>query len=267
MYRLSLIIGEIYNKFLPLTQNRRLSLNLDFSDTTQEITDPEAIKTALEAALESAFQRTDKGEINIVVQREEILITDPGTILSKTACALLSHGRVQVSSRVGFGTTVRIALKPNAESADSPKLQSSSPAEPQGASKPAKTPSSAQTTTPAKPTKPARPTKATQGTEPSQPTQSPQTAKSSQPAQLAQTAQSNSSKAPKTSRASQRQLRNAAKKANKKVQKLAKKAQKHPVKAQKPSKTTKPSASGKQEPNVKKTTTKTRKVIHKLHFS
>lgn len=110
MYRLSLIISEIYNKFLPLTEKGGVSLNLDFSDTTKEVSNPEEIRQALEQALDSAFQRTDRGDISITVNNSEIVITDQGTILSKTVCTLLSHGRVRVKSRVGFGTDVHIAL-------------------------------------------------------------------------------------------------------------------------------------------------------------
>ena len=84
MYRLSLIISEIYNKFLPLTEKGEVRLNLDFSDTTKEVSNPEEIRQALEQALDSAFQRTDRGDISITVNNSEIVITDQGTILSKT---------------------------------------------------------------------------------------------------------------------------------------------------------------------------------------
>ena len=114
MYRLSLIISEIYNKFLPLTEKGEVSLNLDFSDTTKEVSNPEEIRQALEQALDSAFQRTDRGDISITVNNSEIVITDQGTILSKTVCTLLSRGRVRVKSRVGFGTDVHITLETDA---------------------------------------------------------------------------------------------------------------------------------------------------------
>lgn len=110
MYRLSLIIGEIYNKYLPLAEKDGVRLNLDFSDTTQEIADPERIKQDLDTHLQSALQRTTKDEISIAVTGREIVITDAGTTLSKPACALLSNRFVTVKSRVGFGTTITIAL-------------------------------------------------------------------------------------------------------------------------------------------------------------
>lgn len=134
MYRLSLIIGEIYNQFLPRTEKGKISLNLDFSDTTKEISDPEEIRYTLEQALDSAFQRTNRGNINMTVNNSEIIITDQGTILSKTACTLLSHGRVRVKSRVGFGTSVHISIttppednasKTETKAQTSPKIKTS----------------------------------------------------------------------------------------------------------------------------------------------
>lgn len=112
MYRLSLIISEIYNKYLPLAEKGNISLNLDFSDTTKTVDEPEAIKADLEKHLSSALNRSDRGEISISVEQDAIVVTDSGTILSKPIRALLSKGRVSVASRVGFGTTVRISLLP-----------------------------------------------------------------------------------------------------------------------------------------------------------
>lgn len=113
MYRLSLIISEIYNKYLPLAEKGDISLNLDFSDTTQTVTDPESIKADLDKHLGSALSRSERGEISIAVEQNAIIITDSGTILSKPICTLLSKGRVSITSRVGFGTTVRISLLPS----------------------------------------------------------------------------------------------------------------------------------------------------------
>lgn len=126
MYRLSLIISEIYNKYLPLAEKGSIALNLDFSDTTQTIDDPEAIKIDLEKHLSSALSRSDRGEISISVEQGAIVIADSGTILSKPICALLSKGRVDVTSRVGFGTTIRISLLPPPPDPASTKKNSAS---------------------------------------------------------------------------------------------------------------------------------------------
>lgn len=112
MYRLSLIISEVYNKYLPLAEKGHVALNLDFSDTTKTVDDPEAIKADLEKHLGSALDRSISGEVSIAVEQGAIVITDTGTTLSKPLCSLLSRGRVNVTSRVGFGTTVRISLLP-----------------------------------------------------------------------------------------------------------------------------------------------------------
>lgn len=120
MYRLSLIISEIYNKYLPLAEKDGIILNLDFSDTTKEISDPERVKKYLDENLSSALKRSDKGEVTISVDKTAITVTDSGTTLSHSACALLSNRYIDVSSRVGFGTTVKIFLHPR-EIADKPE--------------------------------------------------------------------------------------------------------------------------------------------------
>ncbi len=112
MYRLSLIISEIYNKYLPLAEKDGIVLNLDFSDPTKEISDPDRVKKYLDENLSSTLKRSDKGEVTIGVSKDAITITDSATTLSHAACALLSNRYIDVTSRVGFGTTVKIFLKP-----------------------------------------------------------------------------------------------------------------------------------------------------------
>lgn len=114
MYRLSLIIGEVYNKYLPLAEKSQITLNLDFPDATTTI-DDEQLQAELDQQLNSALKRAPRGEVSIKVTREAIIIHDSGTTLSMPACKLLSHGRVLVKSRVGFGTDVYISLLPKNE--------------------------------------------------------------------------------------------------------------------------------------------------------
>lgn len=110
MYRLSLIISEVFNKYLPLADQAKVQLNLDFSDTTQQVAHPEAVKHDLDQQLSSALQHTVGGEISVAVTDHAITITDAATVLSPAACALLSNRRVTVKSRTGFGTTITIQL-------------------------------------------------------------------------------------------------------------------------------------------------------------
>lgn len=111
MYRLSLIISEVYNKFLPLAEKNGIQLNLDLIDSdvvTEELT---GIKDDVEKAISEAIGRSAQGEIAIQVNRKEIVISDTGTTLSRPVCTLLSGKYIDVSSRVGFGTKVRISLE------------------------------------------------------------------------------------------------------------------------------------------------------------
>lgn len=117
MYRISLIIGEIYSKYLPFAEKNQISLNLDISDPSLLTDDPDQIKQEIDNHLSSALQRSRGGEITIAIHNKTLSITDNGTILSKTACKLLSHGRISVTSRIGFGTTVSINIaKENGQS-------------------------------------------------------------------------------------------------------------------------------------------------------
>lgn len=117
MYRLSLIISEVFNKYLPLADQAKVQLNLDFSDTTKQVQHPEAVKHDLDEQLGSALQHTVGGEISVTVTDHTITITDQETVLSPAACALLSNRRVTVKSRTGFGTTITIQLSPDSQSA------------------------------------------------------------------------------------------------------------------------------------------------------
>lgn len=110
MYRLSFVISEIYNKYLPLAEKAGISLNLDFPDTTQKIKEPSRVKKHLDDSMDSALKRTIKGEIKIEVKKNHIIVRDTGTVLSKPMCELISGEHVKVVSRVGFGTTVTISL-------------------------------------------------------------------------------------------------------------------------------------------------------------
>ncbi|MBQ2660118.1 HAMP domain-containing histidine kinase [Candidatus Saccharibacteria bacterium] len=109
MYRLSLVINEIYNKYLPLATKAGISLNLDFPDSTMKVKNPEKLKKALDENLDSALKRTIKGEVSLNVFSDRIEIRDSGTVLSAPAKALLEmNEHIKVSSRVGFGTKVTI---------------------------------------------------------------------------------------------------------------------------------------------------------------
>ncbi len=118
MYRLSIILTEVLQKYLPLLEKGEIEFNLDFKDTTKTISNPDELRAQLDIQLGSALKRTSsksskpaKNAINIAVEDHKIKITDTGTVLSPTACALLSSSRIRVKSRIGFGTTVEIPLE------------------------------------------------------------------------------------------------------------------------------------------------------------
>ena len=108
MYRLSIIINKIYLKYLPLASKAGLTLNLDFPDTTLTVEDGEKIKKDVEKTVSSAVSKSIKGEITIAVSKGKVVITDTGTVLSKTMIKMLTNDHIDIKSRVGFGTVVTI---------------------------------------------------------------------------------------------------------------------------------------------------------------
>lgn len=118
MSRISIILTEVLQKYLPLIEKGEINLNLDFKDTTKTVSNPDELRAQLDLQLGSAVKRTRKSvdgrpsDISIAVKDRAIRITDAGTILSPTTCRLLSSPRIRIKSRVGFGTIVEISLEP-----------------------------------------------------------------------------------------------------------------------------------------------------------
>ncbi len=110
MERISTIISEIYKKFLPIAEKGEIQLDLDLNSPDELIENTDQLIQDIESELNSALARNPKGHITIALRRHKILITDSGTTLSRTMCALLSAGRIFVKSRPGFGTTVEIDI-------------------------------------------------------------------------------------------------------------------------------------------------------------
>ena len=109
MERVSEIINKIYLKYLPIVKKLGITLDIDFPDTTLTIREKERVERDIDKTVRSAVSRTkNNGRIVIIVRPGKIIVTDNGTILSKTTCELLSTEHVEVKSRVGFGTTVTI---------------------------------------------------------------------------------------------------------------------------------------------------------------
>lgn len=112
MKRLSLLINDVYNKYLPLSEKQHVSLDLNITDFDDEVDDVEEIQAHLDDQLQNLLKKPRKnGAISLGIQHGYIVIRDSETALSPLVCAALSHGRVEIKSRVGFGTTVYISVK------------------------------------------------------------------------------------------------------------------------------------------------------------
>lgn len=116
MYRLSIIIEDVFKKYLPVAESLGISLNLDFPDSTKRIESPSKVREPLDSHVEGAIRRAsvakttkNKGEVKIVVKDGGIEILDNGTVLSAGALAVLNKPEhVVAKSRVGFGTSIFI---------------------------------------------------------------------------------------------------------------------------------------------------------------
>lgn len=108
MVKISEIIETLYQKYFPIVKKLGVSLDVDFPDTTLTIRERERVEKDLDKSLRSAVKRSRHGRISIVIRPGKIIVKDDGTILSKSACDLLTTEHVKVKSRVGFGTTVTI---------------------------------------------------------------------------------------------------------------------------------------------------------------
>lgn len=108
MERISDVINNLYQKYLPIVKKFGITLDIDFPDTTLTIRERARVERDLDQSLRSAVDRSKNGRIAISIRPGKIVVADNGTILSKTTCELLSTEHVKVKSRVGFGTTVTI---------------------------------------------------------------------------------------------------------------------------------------------------------------
>lgn len=143
-------IHNLYNKVLPIAQNSGVELNLDYSDPASldidvETDDPE-LKAELEEELKNAITRTNSGSVKLRVSNGVVTISDTGTVLSRPLCESLSHGRVKVKSRVGFGTSIDISLAKTENPEEPKKIVASKSSKPNKTRKPSK-PSEATKTT------------------------------------------------------------------------------------------------------------------------
>lgn len=113
MKRLSLLVSDVYNKYLPISEKQKIELNLNITDYDSEVADIDEIQSQLDEQLQNLLQNSRKnGAVSLGVQQDYIVIRDSETVLSPLVCAALSRGRVKVKSRVGFGTTIYISVKP-----------------------------------------------------------------------------------------------------------------------------------------------------------
>lgn len=127
-------INELYNKFLPIAEQSGVELNLDYNEPSDvEIdveTDDPKLKSQIEEQLKDAITRADRGQVKLQLNKGKLTISDTGTILSRPFCNMLQNNRVEIKSRVGFGTKVEIDLtkKPKDTVADQAEPKAINPA-------------------------------------------------------------------------------------------------------------------------------------------
>lgn len=108
MYRLSVIIEEVFRKYLPLAEKRKVALNLDFPDVTKRIERPSRVRGPLDALVGAALRRAKKS-VSIVVEKSGVRIVDDGEALTPAELAEIREpDHIAAKSRVGFGTEVLV---------------------------------------------------------------------------------------------------------------------------------------------------------------
>lgn len=108
--KLATLAQELYQKYLPLAEQLQIRLDFDLSDPHTTTSDATELTQHLSQYLNSALDRSAKGNISLTLTNGKIIIRDDGTVLSKTAKDLIERDNVQVKSRLGFGTTIAIDL-------------------------------------------------------------------------------------------------------------------------------------------------------------
>ncbi len=112
MKRLSVMISDIYNKYLPFSKSQRIAFDLNVSEFDGDIVDIDEIESHLDEQLQNLLKESrEHGAISLGIENGYIVIRDSETILSPLVCQALSKGRVEVKSRVGFGTTIYISTE------------------------------------------------------------------------------------------------------------------------------------------------------------
>ena len=111
MYKLALIVNEVYKEGLKLAEESGKEIDLEFFDPGQRIKDRDRVFLALSGAVEAAVKRAKK-HISVKVRKTFISVTDDGRVLPVSELEKISDEElgVTVRSRVGVGTEVTIRL-------------------------------------------------------------------------------------------------------------------------------------------------------------
>lgn len=111
MVRIADIVDPIFREYAPVAERAHLSLDLDLADPLIEVKQPDQLKSALKKYLDFTISLgPQKGHLVISGGNNTLVIKDSSTVLTPEQRQNLTSKTVSVKSRVGFGTTVIIAL-------------------------------------------------------------------------------------------------------------------------------------------------------------
>lgn len=112
MKRLSLIISDIYNKYSPTLKDQKIVFDLNVSEFDEDVADAEDIESHLDKQLKNLLKESRKhGAISLGIEKGRVVIRDSETVLLPLVCRAFSGRRVEVKSRVGFGTAIYISTE------------------------------------------------------------------------------------------------------------------------------------------------------------
>ena len=84
MKRLSVMISDIYNKYLPFSKSQRIAFDLNVSEFDGDIVDIDEIESHLDEQLQNLLKESrEHGAISLGIENGYIVIRDSETILSR----------------------------------------------------------------------------------------------------------------------------------------------------------------------------------------
>ena len=109
--QLSFFVDHLYRKYAPLGALHGLQLDLDLTRPNRPVENYRTLEEALEAYLSFSTDTPHAGHLLIQDSPTHLIIKDDKMVLNAEQKQKFTSDTISVKSRVGFGTTLMIALQ------------------------------------------------------------------------------------------------------------------------------------------------------------